>query len=69
MLQKLSIMLLSNATKITNYAFKKMPQIMLLILASNAPSLQLYYTIKLIFQPRIALSSLIVCCFKVFCFL
>ena len=38
MLQKLSIMILSNAPKITNYAFKKMPiihKIMPLILANN----------------------------------
>ena len=38
MLQKLSIMLLSNVPKITYYAFKKMPiipKIMLLILANN----------------------------------
>ena len=38
MLQKLSIMLLSSAPKITYYAFKKMPiipKIMPLILANN----------------------------------
>jgi len=39
MLQKLSIMLLSSAQKITYYAFEKMPiipKIMPLILANNA---------------------------------
>ena len=38
MLQKLSIILLSNAPKITYYAYKKMsiiPKIMLLLLANN----------------------------------
>ena len=51
-------MFLSSAPKMTYYTFKKIPirpKIMQLVLANNV-SLKLYYIIKIIFQPRTALS-------------
>ena len=60
MLQKLSIMLLSSALKISNYAFKKMPiipKIMPLIILANNVSYSCTRPSNLMFKSQIGLFS------------
>ena len=63
MLQKLSIMLLSSAQKITYYMLLKMSKIMPLILVNNVSLL-----FKLMLESQIAFLHLIGCYIKVFVF-
>ena len=67
MLQKLSIMLLSSALKITYYAFENCPLFPKLC-HHNWLIMLLYQTISLMFKLQIVLNSLDGCCIRVFHF-